>query len=103
MEHLEGVGLRLALGTLYHHLVFLHLCELDFLEIGDHVGGEVVLRVVNLIADLLRASGLGDHAASSGDLGDEEGSVLGHLHDGKAQVTHAGHILLARLGEIAAR
>ena len=43
-----------------------------------------------------------DHAAGLRNLGDEEGPVLGDLHNGEAQVAQAGDILLAGFGEVAA-
>ena len=58
---------------------------------------------MDLVDDLLRAGLHRHHAAGFGDLGDDEGAVLRNLHDREAEVSHAGDVLLARLGEVAAR
>lgn len=102
MEHLKVSVRGVPVAPLCLYLVFADLGKPHLLKIGHHIGRKIVFRVVDLIADLLRASRLGDHTAGLRHLGDEEGSVLRRLHNGEPQVSQAGHILFARLGEITA-
>lgn len=86
----EGLGARRSSRALCLYLVFADLGKPHLLKIGHHIGRKIVFRVVDLIADLLRASRLSDHTAGLRHLGDEEGSVLRRLHNGEPKCPRPG-------------
>jgi hypothetical protein len=61
-----------------------------------------VLRIVDLVEQLLLAGGFGHGAAAARDLGDDRGAVLADLADREAESLEVRHVLAAWIGEVPA-
>ncbi len=103
-EHvgLEGGGARVAAHAVEAHAVGADLGHLGLRDVGHHVGREVARRVVDLVEQLLLDGARVDPAAGAGGLADDAAAVGGDLGDGESHVVEAGHVLHARVGEVAA-
>ena len=92
----------MALHALQPHRVSAHRGHAGGGDVGHHIGREVRRRVVQLVQQLFLHRAFGDAAARARGLGDGAVAVGVDLGDGVAQVGEARHILIARVGKVAA-
>ena len=95
-------GPRMAAHPGQRHAVVAERLHFRLADVGHHVGRQVGGRVVHFIEQLLLHGRLVDKAAGAFGLADRAMTIGGDFGDGKADVLEPRHVLVARVGEVAA-
>ena len=87
----------LAADVGHAHAIGPHLLELCRREVDNHVGRDVVCRIVHLIQHLLLDGTQVDCAPRAGNFGDHRAAIGADFTDREAEIPRLGHILVARV------